>query len=329
MLWIHIGMPKTGTTALQAFMHHNARFLSNHDINYMTTGRDRGTGVPRLICHNPMAMSMSRGWAKGPDAEAFEQELKVSPSKNHIISSEMFFGRDLAPLHNRFLSRYDGPVKIVVYLRRFDDFIDADYKQRAKNGMVAGGVDAFVKARLSQIKNDANFLNIGAAFEQIVSQLPSATICPRLYLREELVGADVITDFLSLLGLSPEDVELPNVAANQSLSRIASEALGLFDEKTTGHTKKARRRLSRTLQQSDDPLLFGRGDVLTSDERQYVNETLEQRNAEMRQQYFPNRDRLFPQRDQSAGERERGNSDELLGFQYAVRKLLALIHSQS
>ena len=56
----------------------------------------------------------------------------------------MFFGRDLTPLHERYLSRIDVPLRVFVYLRRFDDFIEADYKQRAKNGLPTGGAARFV-----------------------------------------------------------------------------------------------------------------------------------------------------------------------------------------
>jgi hypothetical protein len=45
VLWLHIGMPKTGTTALQGYLHAQPGFLEDHGIRYMVTGRDRGTGT--------------------------------------------------------------------------------------------------------------------------------------------------------------------------------------------------------------------------------------------------------------------------------------------
>ena len=328
MLWLHIGMPKTGTTALQGYLHGNAAFLNDHGIRYMVSGRDRGTGKARLICHNTMAISMSRGWRDAPDPDAFAEEYAAHASGHCVLSSEMFFGRDLAPLHERYLSRIDGPVRIILYIRRFDDFIEADYKQRAKNGMQTGGVDAFVAARLSQIENDPDYMNLGTMFDQIREQVPGAEILPRLYLRDEMAGENVIPDFLSVMGVAPKDVTLPKVAANQSLSRLASEALGLFDERGAGFDKKARRRLGRALQQSNDPRVFGRGDVLTPAEREKVNETLETRNAAMREAFFPGRDRLFPKRNADTDAPTRGHPGEVMEFQYAVRKLHKLIKQQ-
>ena len=53
---------------------------------------------------------------------------------------------------------------------------------------------------------------------------------------------------------------------NRSLSRVASEALGLFDERA-GYDKKARRRLGRALQASGDARLYASGDVFLPEER--------------------------------------------------------------
>ena len=331
MLWLHIGMPKTGTTALQGYLHAHPRFLEEHGIRYMTTGRDRGTGAARLICHNAMAVQMSRGWQGAPETEpgCFAAEYAGHASQHCILSSEMFFGRDLAPLQTRFLSRIDAPVRIILYLRRFDDFVEADYKQRAKNAMQTGAVDAFLARRLEQIESDPDYMNFETLFARIETQIPGAEVLPRLYLRDEMAGQDVIPDFLSVLGVTPEAVTLPRVAANRSLSRLASEALGLFDQRTAGFDKKARRRIGRLLQQSQDPRLFASGDVLTFEERRQINDTLEARNASMRQRYFPDRDRLFPARDNLPKHPPRGHAKEVAEFQHAVRAILKLIRRQS
>ncbi|RXV64676.1 hypothetical protein C6W92_07465 [Roseovarius sp. A46] len=324
MLWIHIGMPKTGTTALQSWLHAHPGFLARHGIRYLVTGRDRGTGRARLICHNAMAVAMTRAWRSTPEAQAgaMAEECRAHADGHTILSSEMFFGRDLAPLQERYLSRIDGPVRIVAYLRRFDDFIEADYKQRAKNGLPTNGAEGFVAGRLAKIAADPEYMDLGAAFARIRAQVPRAGIVPRLYLREEMAGHNIITDFLSLFGVPPDDVPLPERAANRSLSRVTSEALGLFDERA-GYDKKARRRLGRLLQASGDTRLYGNGDVLTASERAKVNDAFEARNAGFRAAHFPGRDRLFPPADASDA-RGRGHPDELAAFQHAVRMILRL-----
>lgn len=324
MLWLHIGMPKTGTTALQGWLHAHPEFLCDHGIRYLATGRDRGTGTGRLICHNALAVAMSRDWSGLPegDAEALAAEVAAHEGGQCILSSEMFFGRDLAPLNARYLARIGVPVRVVVYLRRFDDFIEADYKQRAKNGLPTGGAEGFVAERLARIEADPDYLDFGALFERIRAQLSGAEIVPRLYLRDELAGQNVITDFLSALGVAPEEVPLPEVAANRSLSRVASEALGLFDGRA-GYDKKARRRLGRALQDSGDARLFASGDVLLPDERTQINDVLEARNAAMRTEYFAGRERLFPPAV-IREERVRGYPGELEDFHHAVRAILRL-----
>ncbi len=324
MLWLHIGMPKTGTTALQGWLHAHPDFLREHGIRYLATGRDRGTGTGRLICHNALAVAMSRGWHGQPedDADKMAAEVAAQQGAHCILSSEMFFGRDLTPLRQRYLSRIAVPVRVFVYLRRFDDFIEADYKQRAKNGLPTGGAERFVAERLARIESDPDYLNFSTAFDRIRAQLPGAQIVPRLYLRDEMAGGNVIPDFLSVLGVAPDTVPLPKVAANRSLSRVASEALGLFDERA-GYDKKTRRRLGRALQVSGDARLYGSGDVLTPEERARINDTLEARNATMRSEFFAGRARLFPPAMPGA-ERVRGYPGELEDLHHAVRAILRL-----
>jgi len=324
MLWIHIGMPKTGTTALQAWLHAHPDLLARHGVRYVVAGRDRGTGRARLICHNAMAVAMSRGWHGTPEAQpdAMAAECRAHAQGHTILSSEMFFGRDLAALQERYLSRIDGPVRIVAYIRRLDDFLEADYKQRAKNALPTGGAARFAAGRLERLADDLDYMNLGAEFDRIRAQIPQAEIVPRLYLREEMAGGNIITDFLSLFGVPPEEVDLPGRSANRSLSRVASEALGVFDGKA-GYDKKARRRLGRALQATGDARLYGSGDVLTPEERAQVNAAFEARNSGFRDAYFPGRARLFPPPD-DAGARPRGHPDELAEFQHAVRMILRL-----
>lgn len=329
MLWIHIGMPKTGSTALQGYLHSNAAFLKDHNIRYMTAGRDRGTGRARLICQNSMAIAMSRGWTEAPAPEAFAKEYDAHATQHCIVSSEMFFGRDLTPLYDRYLKTIATTVRFVVYLRRFDEFIEADYKQRAKNGMRTRGVDAFVADRLTQIESDPDYLNFGHIFERMRQQVPGAEIVPRLYLREEMAGNDVITDFLSLMDVPINAVALPEAVANKSLSRMASEALGRFDGGGPDFDKKARRQLGRALQNTADPRIFRRFDVLNPAERKMINETLEARNAAMRETYFPGRDRLFLSCQAASVAYERGDPRELDDLYYTQHILQELIKQQS
>lgn len=327
MLWIHIGMPKTGTTALQGFLHSNPDFLATHGIRYLASGRDRGTGVGQLICHNAMAVDMSRNWSHTPESQpqAFRAEYDRHRDEHCIISSEMFFGRDLSSLHKRVIAPMQTEVTILVYLRRFDDFIEADYKQRAKNGRLIGGqVDAFVRERIERIETDPEYLNFGTLFDRIRDTIPDVRILPRLYLREEMTGGNVITDVMSVLGVPPDTVPLPETNANRSLSRLASEAIGLFDP-TLGFDKKRRRRLARALQAMEDPRLFRRNDVLTTSERKAICDLLEKRNADMRKAFFPTRRKLFPTSGRKPTGPERGHPDELAEFQYVMQAALRVI----
>ena len=61
MLWLHMGMPKTGTTALQGFLRSNGALLDEIGLRYMEAGRRRLEGSQssglepqyRCVSHQP------------------------------------------------------------------------------------------------------------------------------------------------------------------------------------------------------------------------------------------------------------------------------------
>ena len=327
MIWLHVGMPKTGSTALQTFLH---RAGGETGLHYLHTGRRRPGHTRRVIAHNILATALNTGREEVFEGlrAAFRQELEQHAHRPCVMSSEMFFGRDLSPLHRHLFRHGDAPVTVIVYLRRFDDFMEADYKQRVRNRRFAGGVQAYVDSRLQALDADPDFLNFGAEFKRLQRSIPGATLHPRLYLQEEMVAGDVVADFIAALGLDRADFPAPPARrANRSFSRLASEALGVMAGAAgAGFDKKRHRRLFRRLHDTDDPLLFGRGDVLTLSERQEINDRLEDRNAAMRNACFPRRDRLFPQvsADDVAGGLPRGSLSELIRFQQIMQKILQL-----
>ncbi|MDP0928491.1 hypothetical protein Q0601_14995 [Paracoccus onubensis] len=329
MLWIHIGMPKAGSSSLQAYLNANGDLLSRHNIMYMKTGRheEEERKVP-LVSHNTLAKQMRENW-KNVEENLFNRylnEYNENRSKECIISAEMFFGHRLAPLKEKLTDHIDDPINIVIYLRRFSDFLESDYKQRAKKARQFTNAHRYAKNALKFAKTDESYLNFSAMFEEIKSDIPNAVIHPRIFLKEDMTGGDIISDFLTNLEVPIDEIVLPESPINRSLSRVSSEALGLFAAKGSGINNRLHQRLDSALQNAEDGKFFAKGDVLLPDEANELNEVLEEKNKAVLQEYFPDRKRLFPSVEHNKGFPLRGDTTELDRLKETVREILKIQH---
>lgn len=328
MIWLHIGMPKSGSSSLQDFLSKRTDILSRHNVHYVRTGRHNpGKKMAALPSHNTLAKQMIENW-QGVDPALFDhyvEELAEHSDKACVISAEMFHGHRLAPLQDKIFSRIDQPVNVVIYLRRFSDFLESDYKQKAKKGRQFSGAERYAQYALRMAESSEGYMNYSETLRLIGVDIPNAIIHPRIFLRDQLVNGDVIHDFLSLTGVSLAGVDLPASISNKSLSRIASEALGLFATKDSPINKIVHRRIDAELQHSKNASFFSKGDVFLPDEARALDEILEAKSSDMLERYFPGDSRIFPKVDSYHGKYLRGDADELQRFKDAICEILRMI----
>lgn len=131
VIYIHIGMNKTGTTALQNYFQQGQSALARAGVLYPTTGR---------IGTAHYALSASLGFCNPSVSPSWKQDIRclkrdflreVSGStKKVVFSSEDFL---LNKPFEHLKSFFDGyPLKVVVYLRRHDHWWLSAYAQAVK-----------------------------------------------------------------------------------------------------------------------------------------------------------------------------------------------------
>ncbi len=130
---VHIGTPKTGSTFLQHFFLENRKIFLENNIFFPTTGlapinQYRGG---RFACHNRLLKAIATQDELGIDA--FRREIEQAGAQNVIISSENF---SIYPDAIEFIASLLHPfdVKIIVYLRRQDFFLESLYKEFINGG---------------------------------------------------------------------------------------------------------------------------------------------------------------------------------------------------
>lgn len=212
--FLHIGAPKTGSTALQEFLFENRETLSRKGWEYPDVSL-RGFG------HHDIAFLISGGypeWALSQERplEDLLQELtnKIKGKSNVIISSENFY---LYPAPERMASVLTeagfpfNSVKIIVYVRRQDEIHASWYNQAVK----AQGYTGTIKDCISET---FDLWDYRARIDEWAHIFGEKNIIVRPYEYGTLEKNDIRLDFLKLLNIGSENFDWPEKRINTRLN---------------------------------------------------------------------------------------------------------------
>ncbi len=204
-IYLHIGAPKTATSTLQSVLAKNAGHLLKQGILYPQSMRN-GHAHHLLACdliaeHQGMPMpdvwygDQPRGAAWG----RLSQELSdaMHSVESVVLSSELFFGqhRGLKPLVQDIQRKLDGhDVRIIVYLRRQDDFYSSFYNQDVKGvRQWAGSAYEFYEThQMLRHHYDELLASWGSVFG-------SERVIVRPYEIDQWQEGDIVRDFSALV----------------------------------------------------------------------------------------------------------------------------------
>ncbi|WP_018124271.1 hypothetical protein [Desulfovibrio oxyclinae] len=219
-LYIHIGIPKTGSTAIQQTLFENPEPLLSEGFVYYPNELGVDT-------HNPLA----RSWFENSADSTFEKwrylKRYCDNSKNHvIISSEMFpktFHNKPESIDDIATALFGVNVYFVIYLRRQDSHIQSMYNQRVKKFKNPGTIPEFIESFHQEFPCDYY-----AFVSSIAARFGNEKLIIRPFEKEQLIGKDVRTDFLSALGVSnPEQFAFKSGNPNP---RLKADTFAVFQE---------------------------------------------------------------------------------------------------
>jgi len=143
-IFLHIGMPKTGTTAIQNFLSNNSRILNKNGIlfpNDVTS--NHSNNFTQLFMKNPQNTISFK--MRGISAEFVNDELdglrnywstvfNNSESKDVIISAENLFKIDVDGLYalHEYLVQYFDKIKVILYVRGPTTYLRSNWEQHVK-----------------------------------------------------------------------------------------------------------------------------------------------------------------------------------------------------
>src|SRR6185295_2776033 len=152
----HVGLHKTGTTAMQRFFRLNREALVRQGISYPDlTERDEGNGMPLAFAIQGQMPDWFERWNPKFRGQSLDfdrlmgQGLAMAPPSTAVLlSSEEFSLMDPAVLKRRF-GEYSDDVRILVAVRRQDEWIESCYLQAVRAGLTGLGFEAYLDQELT------------------------------------------------------------------------------------------------------------------------------------------------------------------------------------
>lgn len=225
-LYLHIGTPKTGTTAIQLFCEENHEALERKGYCFPILGFRKSRGLEGNHRNGDFLIKLYQradGSFEIPEEEAIYQRYmgevvaKFQEFPNVILSEETIWNLSKARCPGiwknlkRAADEHGFDVRVLVYLRRQDLFLESTWAQRIKlricshskmkwSDMLAEAFEAEAPTNLEEAR-ELIVLDYFEHLEEIASYFGRENIIVRIYERNRFPQGNAILDFLDILGL--------------------------------------------------------------------------------------------------------------------------------
>ena len=229
-LLLHIGMHKTGTSSIQAFMDKNSDRLLARGILYPKTCSVFGGN------HSPLCDAMVRDprddrWEGLPGWEAFATECRQAGARTVVVSGELFSGRLRSRDHalrirDQFLGLF-GTITVIVYLRRQDEYARSMYMEAVKHGFFNQGRlgKDFGETVRNIADHQADYLRLIRVLDEVFGR---DRLRIRVFEKGQLHPGGLLDDFLETCGIAAAGLDMDSPAlVNVSPGRKVITAMGL------------------------------------------------------------------------------------------------------
>ncbi|PWQ98683.1 hypothetical protein [Leucothrix arctica] len=212
-LYIHIGMPKTGSSAIQAFFACNNELLQEVDYCYPWH-----PGFGQAFQTSAGNATNLHHWIIDEKFEELERAINNIDQKNIILSSEVLF--HTARLHPKSFAKAlkKFNIKLICYIRKIDDLMDSCVNQLVKNHGMTDYSD------LKTIINDHDY---STTLINLSNYIDKKKINIRIYDRSTFTDGDIYQDILEAIeinkNLTISNFKAPEKTINPSLVPEAFE----------------------------------------------------------------------------------------------------------
>lgn len=203
-LFLHMGVPKTGTTSLQNFLYENEELLNSNGFSYPHVLEEL-VDLPFSREHIKKNGAMFYGYLdENKENDVYWREFcnylhSCLEEYNIIVSAEGMINE-----WERILSKIEGEfydIKVIVYLRRQDELIESLWNQNIKAGDTSRSFEEYVAVAPIWLDYD-NTLN------RMIRVLGADRVIVRNYNR--LLDGSIEIDFMTSIGIEYERITKVN-----------------------------------------------------------------------------------------------------------------------
>ena len=234
-LILHIGLPKTGTSAIQHFLVTRRKALLRQGFCYPNTpgGSNHVTMALAAAYHDrprkwieevrqkglPVPPSTGEFWQQFTD----EMESLGPDTRTVILSAERFSGQldsqeKIANLRAALDPLFDN-IRVIVYLRRQDTHATSAYSQMLRFGIIAPPA---LEQPTSRYKSFYDYEAFLGRWSEVFGR---DAIAPRIFERAAMLEGDAVADFIAQCQIPKVRPAPPDVAMRNQSINIEGQAL--------------------------------------------------------------------------------------------------------
>lgn len=246
-VYLHVGAPKTGTTALQNFLYKNRVALEKRGVLYpdfksrfpcIDENRNAHFLIHRVYNEKHERQLKEERKIRKETYEKLEQAVKQS--KRVLLSEEMIWNSPLMTQKRfaelkRHVDQMNAKLKIIVYLRR-QDLVIASYWGQLVKSRLNMNFDEFISSGKYQLYH----LDYAQRMQEIADIVGKENIIVRAYEMGQYMGEEhtLISDFLSIFNLSAKGLKGMGKQYNTGIDRRYLEVKRALNINPAFHEKK-------------------------------------------------------------------------------------------
>lgn len=334
---VHIGTPKTGTTAIQEFLFRNAAGLEDQGVHYHRDGQRRKphfefalaalSQVDELLHDTPgfreryHARNLTeQSKTAAPAFEALRQYRNDPTDRTVVFSAEQIWAflrseRAIRAMNDLFSGSFDD-VRYIVYVRHPAILLMSTYSTRLRHEY-DGTLDDFLMWAMER-----GLLHYHDRLKMWQDIVGDDRFRVQLYDAGVFAKVGLLPGFCEACGIDPTNFRLPE-RQNEAMSLVATEALSATNAQFSLRDRNGSERRSRHFARREILKRAPGGERigLLKDQLATLDEATREDTEKVRQTFFPDRSTLFEEEPRTITETQllaaRRQATELLAELYA------------